>query len=450
MNSPDALVFGGGPAGVAAACELAAAGCSVLLVHQDGALGGPVHRHEGDGGASPRVAPSRRWRRLAAEMAGLGGRITVRLRTAFVGLDGEGKFLVRDMARNAVGVLRAPRAVFALGAVEQVPPVPGWQQPGVMTAGGLQLLVKGGVPLPAKRVVLAGSGPLLLALAAQMARAGHPPIAVLEAGRPFRVHPAGLGLLEGPEYLWEALRYQAILRAHGVPYRMGAQVVSVDGAPGALDVAFRAGADSTIRHLEAGLVAFHDGLAPNDHGLPRAGLHASGVRIQYAGDCREVLGGRAAIADGRLAALSLLSEMGRTAPDAAGRAAKWERTLNRHRRIQRAVTRLFATEWPAPATWPDHLVLCRCENRTVGDLRAVLDPRVPSPKEIKLVGRFCMGECQGRLCERSVRRFLGDREGIPYPAKSLVGERWPVRPTPISAFLDDAGAEGAASSVPPT
>lgn len=439
MSDADAIIIGGGPAGLSAACELAAAGLKVIVVHQDAAPGGPVHGYPARSATAAPASPTRRWQNLLAERARHGERIQVLLRHAFVGLDGEGKFLVRDLERNVIRVLVAPRGIFALGAVEQAPPVPGWQRPGVMSAGGLQLLVKRGVRLPAERIVLAGSGPLLLALGAQMARAGQPPLAVIEAARPFAVRPAGLALLMGPEYVSEALSHRAALLAAGVPYRTGVRLVSIDEGPQGFTVTARRANGSSVA-FEAGLVAVHDGLAPNDHGLPRPGLHASGVTIRHAGDCREVLGRRAALADGRLAALSLIRDVPGAPADIEARIARHTRTLTRHRRLQRIVSRLFDPGWPAPADWPDELVLCRCENSTIGDLRALYSGHVPSPKEVKLVGRFCMGECQGRLCERRVLQAIEGLEGVTYPAKTLIGERWPLRPTPITAFLNNAEA----------
>ena len=62
--------------------------------------------------------------------------------------------------------------ILATGARERFLPFPGWTLPGVMGAGGLQAMVKAGLPIAGKHVVLAGSGPLLLAVAANLSRHG--------------------------------------------------------------------------------------------------------------------------------------------------------------------------------------------------------------------------------------------------------------------------------------
>ena len=58
--------------------------------------------------------------------------------------------------------------VLATGARERFLPFPGWTLPNVMGAGGLQALAKSGLPIEGKKVVVAGSGPLLLAVAKYM------------------------------------------------------------------------------------------------------------------------------------------------------------------------------------------------------------------------------------------------------------------------------------------
>ena len=76
--------------------------------------------------------------------------------------------------------LTARRILLATGALERPVPIPGWTLPGVMTAGAAQILLKSAGLVPEGRVVLAGQGPLLYLVAAQLARAGAAPAALFE------------------------------------------------------------------------------------------------------------------------------------------------------------------------------------------------------------------------------------------------------------------------------
>ena len=62
--------------------------------------------------------------------------------------------------------------VLATGARERLLPFPGWTLPNVTGAGGLQALVKSGLPVEGRKIVIAGSGPLLLAVARFMIQHG--------------------------------------------------------------------------------------------------------------------------------------------------------------------------------------------------------------------------------------------------------------------------------------
>ena len=64
--------------------------------------------------------------------------------------------------------------VLAVGSQELFLPFPGWTLPNVVGAGGLQLLGKSGWPVAGKRVVVAGTGPLSIAVAAYLVRHGAP------------------------------------------------------------------------------------------------------------------------------------------------------------------------------------------------------------------------------------------------------------------------------------
>src|SRR5262249_55240434 len=93
-------------------------------------------------------------------------------------LDPEGGLFLETGGRAEV--VTARRILLATGAIERPVPIPGWTLPGVMTAGAAQILLKSSRLVPEGRVVLAGQGPLLYLVAAQLARAGTEPVALFE------------------------------------------------------------------------------------------------------------------------------------------------------------------------------------------------------------------------------------------------------------------------------
>ena len=98
---------------------------------------------------------------------------------------GEGGGVTVSVAGDDGGeTIAARRILLATGAIERPVPIPGWTLPGVMTAGAAQILLKSADLVPGGRTVIAGQGPLLYLAAIQLARAGAPPVAVLETTPP--------------------------------------------------------------------------------------------------------------------------------------------------------------------------------------------------------------------------------------------------------------------------
>ncbi|MGO4815991.1 hypothetical protein AB4156_41525, partial [Cupriavidus sp. 2MCAB6] len=183
----------------------------------------------------------------------------------------------------------------------------GWDLPGVMTAGGAQVLLKEtGVP-PTGPILVAGTGPLLLAVSAQLAKAGNPPVAVLERGRPWLRFNALLQMVGAGPQLGEAASYAATLLSQGVPYRTGTDILSVREDDAGLDIRVRR--SGSLHRLRARHVLVHDGIEPNRVGIPLSDPDGA-VPVVLAGDGREVLGADAAILDGRRAACTVLARLG--------------------------------------------------------------------------------------------------------------------------------------------
>ena len=70
--------------------------------------------------------------------------------------------------------------ILATGAYDSSIPFPGWDLPGVITAGAALTMIKNQRVLPGKKILLSGSGPLQLAAAAQLRDAGAEVVSVLE------------------------------------------------------------------------------------------------------------------------------------------------------------------------------------------------------------------------------------------------------------------------------
>lgn len=402
MHDPRVIVVGAGPAGMAAALALSQCGERVLVVDQAPQPGGAVHRAPLPGVAKIGLPEHRRrWERLEAQIRAQGARIEISCSTAFGGVDAKGAVLLT----GAMTRLLQPRGlIFATGARERVQPRPGCTLPGVTTVGALQSHVKRLGKAPEGRVLLAGSGPLLLALAAEMTALGNPPIAVIEAARP----PVLPALHLPTAYLAEAARYRLRLMRAGVPILYGARLTRIE--PG-----LRAHVETTAgpRLFEGDLIGLHDGIRPNDTGLKGP----CPIPMVMAGDCREALGARAAMIDGTRAGVALLAQL-RGAPVPAEPAA-----LIRQRRAQALLWSLYAHE--APLDLPGDTVLCRCEGRTLDDLRGL--GAEPTARDLRLTGRFGMGPCQGRFCAEWVARFTGTEE--------LGRSRLPARPLAIADLL---------------
>ncbi len=430
MAEIDVMIVGSGPAGMAAAIEADKAGLRVVVLEQRQTPGGAIFR-QAIGDARPVRIPSR----MAAIRNDLlatfaASRIETRYGHVFLGVDGDGFVLAEDRNTGAFVTLKAKSVVLTLGAVEKVLPRPGWEQAGVSTAGGLQVMMKETGRAPAGRVLLAGNGPLLAAVAVQMAALGNPPVAVIEAGDPFRRFAAGAALAAfHPRLALEALGYLRDLRGHRVEWRRGAALQRIRRDGDGLVACVR-NAAGEIEFIRADRIGLHDGIRPNDFGLSPAG--ASGPFVVHAGDCREALGVEAAIVDGRAAGMRVAARL-RDMPSVEPRG------LRRLRDAQAILARLFApvqTAHPLTAL-PDDTVLCRCENRTVGALKVLCGGADGlTGREVKHHGRFAMGNCQGRFCADNTAALMAHlRPDLPAPhARDLTGTRWPIRPVPIAAL----------------
>ena len=217
----DLAIVGAGPAGMAAAALAAELGLEVLILDEQEAPGGQIYRGvERADDNSPLGAGYLAGRALVAALRASTARYQPA--TTVWHIDPVGELSL--VANGKSETVAARRILIATGALERAVPIPGWTLPGVMTAGAAQILLKTADLIPDGRIVLAGQGPLLLLAALQLARAGAPPLAILETTPHRRYHAAALRLGE----LWagrgdaaKGLAMMLGLRRAGVALRQG-------------------------------------------------------------------------------------------------------------------------------------------------------------------------------------------------------------------------------------
>lgn len=412
----DIVVVGAGPAGLAAAWAAGSCGRKVLLLDDNPAAGGQIWR--GTDEASLK-GPARGWLK---RLSGLAVPVE-RLQRATVVAAPSARELIAETPGGAVRIAWK-RLILCTGARELFLPFPGWTLPGVYGVGGLQALVKGGLSVRGKRIAIAGSGPLLLAVADYMNRAGADIVSLAEQAPGGRVFRFGVNLAGTPSKLVQAIALRA--RLANTPYDTGWWPVRAEGDHRVTSVTLTNGRrDNTV---ECNLLACAFGFVPNlelplllgcdvEGGLVCTDetMRTSVDGVYCAGEPVELSGVDGALAMGQSA--------GYAAADAPDRARRHRRAILRSRQFARALAATFALRRDLTEMVADDVTICRCEDVTMRKLRAC-----GSWRDAKLQTRVGMGPCQGRICGPACERLLGWKHESVRP---------PVLAAKVETLIDD-------------
>ncbi|WP_255686425.1 FAD-dependent oxidoreductase [Micromonospora okii] len=464
MSAYDVVVVGAGPAGLTAAVTAADAGCRVMVLDAEPRPGGQYWRHRS--GADGREHPD--WSTFAALRDRLGRverRTDAAVRFVEARPDADGP---RFALHTGSGVLVGRRLVVATGAYDRVVPFPGWDLPGVVTAGAAQALLKGQGVRFARRVVVAGTGPFLLPVATGLAAAGGSVVGVYEANDPLRYARHARHVLGAAGKLTEAGRYAWRLLRHRVPYHRRTTVLAAHGDDGLTGVTVAAlDANGAVVPGSATEVAC-DGLAVGFGFVPQLELavalgcatrpyadgnlvlavdadQATSVPGVYAaGEVTGVGGAVLALVEGELAAGAAAVSLGLPAPWSA---RQRDRLRRDRRRLRRFAAALHAVH-PVPPSWPDRCtddtLICRCEEVPAGAIRrATRELWAHDARGVKLLTRAGMGWCQGRVCGYATACLTAREAGRPVGATDLAGYlgRPLAQPVTLAELAAEEGAD---------
>ncbi|MFJ9868021.1 NAD(P)/FAD-dependent oxidoreductase [Streptomyces sp. NPDC101165] len=433
---PHLAVVGAGPAGLAGALAAAAHGVRVTLLDAAEQAGGQFYRQPAAAlGARRPQALHHQWRTWERLRDGLDRHIAAGWVTHLTDhhvwcVEGESGSIavhaLRGPAQEEGVVVRADAVLLATGGYERVLPFPGWTLPGVVTAGGAQAMLKGGLVLPGRTAVVAGTGPLLLPVATGLAAAGARVAALVESADPKALLRRAPALVAQPGKLAEGAWYGGQLVRHGVRTLPRHTVVEAHGTD-RLEAVTVAALDrdgglrpGSTRRIPCDTLAVGHGMLPHTDLAETLGCTLSGTDVRVddeqrtdvpgvwaAGETTGIGGAALSLAEGHIAGRSVAARLRGATPDPRRWAAA-SRARTRLREFFAALDTVYAP----PAGWADRItddtVVCRCEEVTAGQVRtAVGTLGAGDLRTVKLLTRAGMGWCQGRMCGPAVAGLTG-------------------------------------------
>jgi NADPH-dependent 2,4-dienoyl-CoA reductase/sulfur reductase-like enzyme len=463
----DFLIVGGGPAGLAAGAFAARHGVRTLLVDERVTLGGQIYKQPGPGfviDAPQKLGPDfQRGVELIEDARTAGVQfflnssvVTIRHLTAVIYTHGA----------SSLTIIHAKRLLICPGAHDRPVAFPGWTLPGVITAGGAQSLFKTSRVSVGDRVAFVGSGPVALAFPAQLRHYGVNVILALEAGPPpsFRAALAMLKAGRGnASLLRDGIRYRGQLLRARVPLRYRRIIVRAEGVDH-VEAVIHAAVDrewrvlpGTEERVEVDTICVGYGFVPSselfrliecrfryDEDLGGAVVvldewgQTTVPGVFGAGDGTGVRGSLVATAQGCLAALRVVMEIGSVdSTEAESLAQSLRRRLMQKEIFRGKLQTMFAVGPGIFELASADTIICRCEEVS----RQRLDEAIMATSDLNTVKSYTragMGLCQGRNCLRQIQSMVAAATGTTMDNVGTSTQRPPVRHVPLSALADES------------
>lgn len=385
------LIIGGGAAGMSAA--ISASSKKVLIIDDNPRLGGQIWRNELGKIKSPEA-------RILIEKIER-NKIEIINNAQIFASKGE-KNLLAETPLGAIE-LKFEKLILATGARERFLPFPNWTLPNIFGAGGLQALVKNGFSVEGKRVIVSGTGALLLAVAEYLKSKGAKVLLVAEQASSTKLLKFGLNLRREPKKIFQAISLKRKL--FGVKYVYDCYVASAEG-DGKLEAVnlYRKGKNWRV---ECDILACGFHLVPQTELAILLGCElengcvktdefqkTSVENIFCAGEPTGIGGVELSLIKGKIAGFAAIGK--------ESEARSFFKQRQRSQKFADALNSCFSLRDELKNLPDAETIVCRCEDVKFEKLK-----NYASFREAKLQTRCGMGACQGRICGAATEFLFG-------------------------------------------
>lgn len=455
------IIIGSGFSGIVAADVLADYNLSILLIDENIHIGGQLLRRIPD-----RLGEYSSHKPDKIKQTGFrfvdkvrDKKITLMNKTTLLGVYENNEILI-EYNREKTLTLKYGLLLFATGARERFIPFKGWTLPGVYSAGMMQVLMKSSGVLPAKTMLMAGSGLFLFAAANEFLGSGGKLLGIMEQS-PFwnkvKFFPQLFHQL--PKFL-EGGKYLSRIYLSKVPVHYRRHIIEARGDKHLEEVVvgklnrqgkFISGTEKTY---QTDALAVGYGFVPNIEAPQLAGceleysqekggwtvqvndrMETSVENILAAGEITGVGGAQKSLNEGRIAAYSILEKLG---VEDKSRLVSMYKKLKRQRKHHMSFVKCFNSLYEIkPETVleiPDDTIVCRCEYIDMKSIKNAVDMGCHNPNALKVSTRCTMGPCQGRTCAPVIYDILQTLCSKSPEAMGLFSVRPPFKPVSIRAL----------------
>jgi len=461
MENRDFVVIGSGPGGLSAAVTASSLGVEVTVIGEDPKIGGQIFRQIAPPFIIQEPLSDSQNRKIFENLKSEISKNDIQFlnKTVVWGIFDD-KTIAIDNPRNSL--IKPKKILIAEGAYETPVAFRGWTLPGVMTLGGVQILLKSQGVVPDGRVLVAGTGPLLYLTASHLLNNGANVIGVLEASSLTQLMKKAVPLWRSLDLLTKGIFYFAGLKKHRIPIYFNSvvkealgseyleEVVSVEMNEDWIPIV------GTERKLKADVLCFNFGFVPStsfthlakcEHTCnPRlrgwvpkfnSRYETSREGIFVAGDCTGIGGVKMAVIEGKIVGTEVACQLGCISEtEADKRQSKLRKALSRHKWYQNFLEKIYAFRPGLLKLLTDETIICRCEEVKLRTISEIIDDGYCHIEQIKRLTRMGMGRCQGRFCYPTLLGILGQRLSFEELVSEDFSGRLPVKPLPLKFFSE--------------